>query len=124
MDRVVVKLVFAVVALAAWTAAQAEDRVIVIPRDNTPFTVAEDEVVRLIGKGIAGAKIVAAVEGPAKVVAENAITERVKGKPIVGPGNREFEIKPTGKGTVKVAITSTPPTGDKPTVTKYEFEVK
>ena len=124
MDRVVAKLVFVVVALAAVASAQAEERVVVIPRDTTPFTVGEDEVVRLTGKGIAGAKIVAAVEGPAKVMAENAITERVKGKPIVGPGNREFEIRPTGKGTVKVTITSTPPTGDKPTVTRYKFEVK
>jgi hypothetical protein len=124
MKRVFVNLVFAVVALAACAAAQAEERVIVIPRDNAPFTVAEDEVVRLTGKGIAGAKIAAAVEGPAKVIAENAITERVKGKPILGPGNREFEIKPTGKGTVKVTITSTPPTGDKPAVSNYEFEVK
>ncbi len=124
MNRVYVRLVLVVVALAACSVAQAEERVVVIPRDNTPFTVAEDEVVRLTGKGIAGAKIVAAVEGPAKVVAENAITERVKGKPIVGPGNREFEIKPTGKGTVKVTITSTPPTGDKPAVSQYEFEVQ
>jgi hypothetical protein len=124
MDRVSAKLVLGLVVLAAVASAQAEERVVVIPRDTTPFTVGEDEVVRLTGKGIAGAKIVAAVEGPAKVIAENAITERVKGKPIVGPGNREFEIKPTGKGTVKVAITSTPPTGDKPTVTRYKFEVK
>lgn len=124
MDRVIAKLALVVVALAAWTTAQAEERVVVIPRDTTAFTVGEDDVVRLTGKGIAGAKIVAAVEGPAKVIAENAITERVKGKHIVGPGNREFEIKATGKGEVKVTITSTPPTGDKPTVTKYEFEVK
>jgi len=124
MDRVVAKLVFAAAALAAWASAQANERVVVIPRDTTPFTVSEDDVVRLTGKGIAGSKIVAAIEGPAKVIAENAITERVKGKHIVGPGNREFEIKPTGKGTVKVTITSTPPTGDKPTTAKYEFEVK
>lgn len=101
-----------------------EERVIVIPRDNTSFTVARDEVVRLTGEGIAGTEIVAVVEGPAKVIAENAITERAKGKHLLGPGNREFEIKPTGEGTVNVAITSTPPTGDRPTVSKYEFVVR
>jgi hypothetical protein len=47
MNRVHVRLVLVVVALGACAAAQAEERVIVIPRDNTPFTVAEDEVVRL-----------------------------------------------------------------------------
>jgi hypothetical protein len=124
MARLFAKLVFAVMALAACASAQAEERVVVIPRDTTSFTVGEDDVVRLTGKGIAGAKIVATVEGPAKVIAENVITERVKGKSTLGPGNREFEIKSTDKGTVKVTITSTPPTGDKPTVPQYEFEVK
>jgi hypothetical protein len=124
MNRVIVKLVLAVVALAACTAVQAKERVVVIPRDNIPFTVEKGDVVRLTGKGIAGAKIVAEVEGPAKIVAENVITVRREGKSLVGPGNREFEIEATGKGTVKVTITSTPPTGQKPVVSKYEFEVK
>jgi hypothetical protein len=110
--------------LAVCAAVRADERSVVVPRDNVPFTVAESDVVRLTGKGIAGAKIVAVVEGPAKIVAENAILERAKGKPVLGPGNREFEIKPTGSGTVSVKITSTPPAGGAPTVTKYEFEVK
>lgn len=104
--------------------AVAEERVVVIPNDSTPFNVRQDEFVRITGRGIAGTKIVAAIDGPAKVVAENMVSVRAKGKALVGPGNREFEIQPTGKGAVKVTITTTPPTGEKPTATEYEFTVE
>jgi len=115
----------AVLAIASMgSLAVAEERVVVIPQDSTPFNVQQDEFVRITGKGIAGTKIVAAIDGPAKVVAENRVSVRSKGKALVGPGNREFEIQPTGKGTVKVTITATPPTGEKPTATKYEFTVE
>ena len=104
---------------------QTQERTIVVPRDNTPFTVTKSDTVRLTGKGIAGTSITAKVDGPAKVVYANAILERSGGHPLVGPGNKEFEIKPTGKGKVTVTITSTGPQPDaKPVVTKYEFDVR
>jgi hypothetical protein len=104
----------------------AKERSIIVPQDDTPFTnVAKTDIVRLTGKGIAGAKITAKVDGPAKIIYANLISERANGSPLIGPGNKEFEIKPTGKGKVTVTITSTGPQGDaKPVVTKYAFDVK
>jgi len=125
-----------ILVVTAFTYAQAQDetapaspvakeRSIVVPQDDKPFTVTKTEIVRLTGKGIAGAKITAKVDGPAKIIYANLISERANGSPLVGPGNKEFEIKPTGKGKVNVTITSTGPQGDaKPVVTKYEFDVK
>jgi hypothetical protein len=120
---VFVLMVVSVFALAS--KAKAEERTIVIPEDNTPFTVSEDAVVRLTGEGIAGAKIKAEVDGPAKIIVENALRWVAKGHNKIGSGNKEFEVKPTGKGKITVTITSTSPIpNQKPTITKYEFEVK
>jgi len=106
-------------------ARRTAERTVVIPDDTTPFEVEENFVVRLTGKGIAGAKIVAKVQGPARIAAENALVRIRNGKHLVGPGDKEFEIRPTGQGKVSVSITSTPPQPDaKATVTTYEFEVR
>jgi hypothetical protein len=82
-------------------------------------------VVRLTGEGIAGSTITAQVQGPAKIVAENALMWITRGHQRIGSGNKEFEVKPTGKGNVTVTITSTSPIpSQKPTVTVYQFDVK
>jgi hypothetical protein len=118
--------VFLVVSLIALAStAKAAERTIVIPEDNTAFTVSEDAIVRLTGEGIAGAKIKASIEGPAKIIAENTLRWVVKGHDKIGSGNKEFEVKPTGKGKITVTITSISPIpNQKPTIIKYEFEVK
>ena len=80
---------------------------------------------RITGEGIAGTTFVAEVTGPARIVAENRIISVKDGHFLSGPGNREFEIRPTGKGTVTVRITSTSPSADqKPSVTDYQFDVE
>jgi hypothetical protein len=89
-------------------------RSVVVPDDNTPFRVQERDTVRLTGKGIAGAKFQINIDGPARLVAINEILPRRN-------GNREFEVKPTGRGKVKVTITSTSP---KPTAETYQFDVE
>lgn len=71
------------IVLAVALASDAE-RTVVIPRDTTPFKVSEKDIVRLTGKGIAGAQIKAKVEGPAKIEAENFVQERVKGQRLIG----------------------------------------
>jgi hypothetical protein len=126
MSHAMNRFVFALVSVFAMTSlAMAEERTVVIPEDDTPFTVSEDVVIRLTGQGIAGATITAQVEGPAKVIAQNALRWVMKGHNKIGSGNKEFEVKPTGKGNVLVTITSTSPIpGQKSTVTKYQFEVK
>ena len=101
------------------------ERTVVIPDDDAPFTVSEDVVIRLTGQGIAGATITAQVEGPAELIAQNALQWITKGHSKIGSGNKEFEVKPTGTGSVLVTITSTSPIpGQNPTVTKYQFDVK
>jgi hypothetical protein len=122
-------LAAAVLAPAGEEGKQAEPKVakrtVIIPEDTTPFEVQRNERVRLTGEGIAGSKIVAEVEGPARIAAESAIRVVKGGKTLIGVARVEFEIVPTGKGVVKVKITSTPPQPDsKPTVTHYQFEVK
>lgn len=120
--RVVVGLV-SVLVLAS--VASADQRMVVIAENDTPFTVSDDVIVRLTGEGIAGAKITVQVQGPAKLVAENALRWASKGHYRIGSGNREFEVKPTGKGKVVVTVTSTSPIPNQtPSVTKYQFEVK
>lgn len=107
------------------TVAGAAERVVVVPIDDKAFKVGEKDVVRLTGKGIAGAKIEAKVEGPGKITMENHVVERSKGGPLIGSYVKEFEITPSGKGKVKVTITVTPPQKEiKAVVTTYEFEVE
>jgi hypothetical protein len=105
--------------------ALAEDRTVVVPRDDKPFTVEKTDLVRLTGKGIAGSKIEAKVEGPAKIEATTTVRELVNGRPLIGSHIKEFDLKPSGTGKVTVTITVTPPQPDaKPMVTKFEFLVK
>lgn len=106
-------------------AIQGPERTVVVPEDTTPFTVAEDEIVRLTGKGIAGSTIEAKVEGPAKIIAENAVSVRVKGRMPLGSFTKEFEVKPSGKGAVKVTISvKFPQPNQKPETATYEFTVE
>jgi hypothetical protein len=100
------------------------ERSVVVPEDYTPFKVAIRDMVRLTGKGIAGAQIRVKIDGPARLVATNRILPRRNGHPVIGLNTTEFEMRPTGKGKVKARITSTPPIpGEKPTVETYEFDV-
>jgi hypothetical protein len=106
-------------------ARRGVERSVVVPEDNTPFQVQERDTVRLTGKGIAGAKFQTNIDGPARLVAINEIFPRRNGHPLIGLGNREFEVKPTGKGKVQVTITSTPPIpGGKSTAETYKFDVE
>lgn len=118
-------LVLALALAGVCGVALADERTVVVPKDDKPFTVEKGDLVRLTGKGIAGSKIEAKVEGPAKVEATSAVRELVKGRPVIGNQIKEFDLKPSGTGKVKVTITVTPPQPDtKPTVTTFEFEVK
>lgn len=127
-------LVAFVLAVAAWAlvafhagACVADGKVarqvVVVPQDSSPFQVDRQQMVRLTGEGIAGSTIVAAVDGPATIVAENSIVTMNGGHIVLGVDKVEFVIKPTGPGTVKVKITSTFLKAE-PTVKIYGFEVK
>jgi hypothetical protein len=96
---------------------------VVVPQDANPFTVDRQQMVRLTAEGIAGAKIVADVDGPAELVAENSIMTVKDGHVLIGMEKKEFVIRPTGQGKVTVEITTTF-LKNEPTVTNYEFEVK
>jgi hypothetical protein len=127
MQRLILALALAVPGLAFAPTAHAAEKetVVVVPLDEKPFKVSEANLVRLTGKGIAGSKIEAKVDGPAKVSATLAISERKNGSHPIGTNIKEFVIKPSDKGKVKVTITVTPPQPDaKPKVTEYEFEVE
>jgi hypothetical protein len=119
--------VMALVALAGEEGNQAEAKVsnqtIIVSQDTTPFKVQTNQQVRIAGEGIAGSKLVAVVDGPAKIVAENPVLTMKGGHLLIGVTKVEFVIRPTGPGTVKVKITSTF-LQNPPTVTNYEFEVR
>lgn len=118
-------VVGALALLVAGSLTLAADRTVIVPNDTKPFTVEKTDIVRLTGKGIAGAKIEAKVEGPAKVVNENSVFQRVGGKNLIGSQIKEFEIQPTDTGKITVTITVTPPQPDaKATKTTYHFEAK
>jgi hypothetical protein len=119
----------ALVAVAAEKGKEAQakiaKRTVIVPQDVTPFAIEMRQMVRLTGQGISGSKIVADLEGPARIVAENSLVTMKDGHILIGMAKMEFEIRPTGQGTVKVKITSTPPQPNaEPTVTNYQFEVK
>jgi hypothetical protein len=112
-------------ALSYVPAALAADNMVVVPEDNKPFKVNDGDIVRLTGKGIAGATIdVKVVEGPAKLKATNDISTRKNGHPLIGSSVKEFELLSTGKGKVKVKITVKNPTSPNPIVTEYSYEVE
>lgn len=103
----------------------AAERTVVVAKGEKAFVVEKNETVRLTGNGIAGAKIEAKVDGPAKVESTSVLRELVDGKAIIGSQVKEFDLKPTGAGKVTVTITVTSPIpGTKPEVTKFQFEVK
>lgn len=116
-------------AVEVATEAEPEDEdddidSVVIVEGDKPFEVTQDEVVRLIGKGIAGSKATATVKGPAKIDQQATIRRIVNGKPLIGAGDTEFDIEPTGKGEVTVTISVKLPNSDKPEVKTYSFTVK
>lgn len=133
MKRFVLALVLVpasvLIALGADQGKKSEgkkaERVVIVPQDTTPFSVGMNQQVRLTGMGIAGSKIVASLDGPAEIVAENSILTMKGGQLLIGMTRGEFEIQPTGKGMIKARITSTPPQPNaRPIVTNYQFEVK
>lgn len=105
-------------------ARKVPQREVVIPGDLEFFTVTKNRVVRITGKGIAGSRITASIDGPAEIIAENSITSVRQGQVLIGTGNREFEIQPTEAGTVEVVITTTPPQPNAtPIEAVYRFDV-
>jgi hypothetical protein len=105
--------------------ALAEDRMVIVPTDDQPFTVEKSDIVRLTGRGIAGSKIEATVEGPAKVESTSIVRQLTNGQFPLGGLVKEFDLKLTDSGKVTVTITVTPPQpGAKPKVTRFQFEVK
>jgi hypothetical protein len=127
MKHLVAVLALSVPVLAIAGVVQAAEKAatVVVPLDDKPFKVGEKDTVRLTGKGIAGSRIEADVEGPAKVTATQSVSERKNGNALLGSDVKEFLIKPSGKGKVKVTVTVKPPQPDaKPKVTEYEFEVE
>jgi hypothetical protein len=98
---------------------------IFIPMDATPFKVHEKDIVRIVLSGISGSQFDVKIEGPAKVVSTGDIHEIRNGHSPIGAAHKEFNIKPSGKGKVKVTATVKPPQPDaKPKITHYEFEVE
>jgi hypothetical protein len=107
------------------SSVSAEERSVIISVSGKPFTVKEDQYVRLIGKGIAGSKISATVTGPAKIETTNLLRQVNGGNPLIGVNVKEFNLKPTGKGKVTVVVVVAPPQPDAdPIETKHEFEVE
>ncbi|VTR92612.1 Uncharacterized protein OS=Blastopirellula marina DSM 3645 GN=DSM3645_18061 PE=4 SV=1 [Gemmata massiliana] len=115
------QLMFAVALLASLpSVGTAGD--IVIPEDKTPFGINLGDVVRIPVKAVAGTQVKARVSSSSQVAVQT-ITNRVKGKEAPGTGNHEVEVKPKGKGQIKLYVTISPPNG-KETTDLYEFEVK
>ncbi|VTT97939.1 Uncharacterized protein OS=Blastopirellula marina DSM 3645 GN=DSM3645_18061 PE=4 SV=1 [Gemmataceae bacterium] len=117
MSKFVMAGVLASILCGAATAGE-----VIVPNDTTPFKVTEGDTVRIVADGIAGTQVKVKVTGPAKEEVRRVVPYS-KGKPLIGPGNHEVDVKPTGKGKVTVEVTITPPNGPAKTE-KYEFEVE
>lgn len=118
-------LVLGLVLAGVCSAAVAERRTVIVPKDDKPVTVEMSDLVRLTGKGIAGAKIEIDVEGPAKLATTSVIREVKNGRPLIGGSIKEFELQPTGAGDVTATITVAPPQpGARAKTNVFEFKVK
>ena len=118
-------LVFALALACSTCQAFQNERTVVVPADDKPFVVEQDDFVRLTGKGIAGSRIEIKVTGPANLELTSNVRELHSGRSLIGNTTKEFDLKPSGPGKVTATITVTPPQPDaKAKVTKYEFEVK
>ena len=105
--------------------ALADERIVLVPMDNQPFTAEKNNTVRLISRGISGSKIEAMVQGPAKIETTSLVRQLTNGQFPLGGIIKEFDLKPTDTGKVMVTITVTPPQpGAKPKITRFKFEVK
>jgi hypothetical protein len=116
------------VAALAFLAIQASDhpaeRTVVVPSGTKPFNVKQDVIVRFTVSAYAGSQISAKLDGPAKIEAENTIVELYDGRPNKGAVAKEFEVKPSGKGKVKLDVTITPPQpGSDSTIKHFVFNV-
>jgi hypothetical protein len=126
LTPVAVALVSTILLVAGLARAENQaEQTVVVPKDSAPFKVSEGDLVRLTGHGIAGSQITAKVDGPAKIAATYLISTRVAGNHPIGVADKEFDVKPTGKGQVTVTITVKPPQPDaQPKETTYTFEVE
>lgn len=104
--------------------ADGGEGVMVVVSGVEPFDVQQNERVRLTGNGIAGSNIRIQVTGPAKVERSNYIRPIIDGETPIGGLDKEFEIRPTGKGEVSVVITVEYPNTETPGITKYRFTVR
>lgn len=109
---------------ATCAAAEEGESSIVVPSDTKPFAVMPGDVVRLVGQGIAGSEITADIRGPAKLVRKAYVAHVTGGQMLIGGMTEEFEIKPTGPGSITVVITVTYPTGNPPKKTTYKFKLE
>jgi len=114
------------VPMLAGTALGVDRFNVVTPQDNKAFTVDKASIVRLTASGDTGSTIEAEIlSGPAKIHCVNDVFHRKNGEPVTGKMIKEFDLKSTGTGMVKVKVSVTPPKKDStPKVTTYEYEVK
>jgi hypothetical protein len=97
---------------------------VLIPQDGTSFDVQVNQLVRIPGRAISGGSIIKAiVTGPAQVVSENVPLTVSDGK-IIAQEVKEFDLEPTGSGTVLVDVIEESNVGGvSPMVTKFRFNV-
>jgi hypothetical protein len=121
--KTVVRFGLLTVAILALSAAQAVAADIVDVEGNKPATVQLSDVVRITGKGIAGAEITIAVKGDGKLEATNRVRKVKDGHVLIGSETKEFLIRPTKKGKIAIKVTVKNPTADA-VVQEYEVNVE
>jgi hypothetical protein len=110
--------------LAGQAAGLASEQTIIVPRGTKPFNVKQDAIVRFTVTAATGSHISANLEGPAKIEAENNIVDLLDGRPSLGAITKEFDVKPSGKGKVKLDVTITPrEPGSDSTIKHFVFTV-
>jgi hypothetical protein len=101
-------LVAVLAILSGQATGLAAERTVIVPRGSKPFSVQQDAIVRFTVSAGAGSQISATLDGPAKIEAESNVVEQFDGRPAQGAIVKEFEVKPSGKGKVKLDVTITP----------------
>jgi hypothetical protein len=115
-------------AIAVFVVCQATslaaERTVAIARGSRPFNVTQDVIVRFIVTAVPGSQISTHLEGPATIDSESNIEELIDGRPAQGMVTKEYDLKPNGKGEVKLDVTITPPQpGSDSTIKHFKFTV-
>jgi hypothetical protein len=104
--------------------ARIKPQHVVIVEGTRPAGVKEKDLVRIVQTAVAGSEIKARIAGPGKIASTAYVRRIANGEPVTSSTVKEYVIKPSGPGTIRVTITVVPPSGKDAKEQQYLIEVE